>query len=349
MDVLLIDSVSSMGGPKLYTDMIFERFSNMGIHVYLENVQPVDLTTRFLRDKQKDKKVGECLSKKYSGKIDLVHSVGTIFFFSRAGHVISKNLEIPHVVSVHGLIIDEFLFAKGRSFKSFCIGKILEYYEKKTLKQADAIITFSNFEKETIEKKIGNLPIKVAYHGCDHIPRVNLPKKRRGISYYVGTQPYRKGLDLFQEIASTLSKIKFTVYGSSPSRTKTISPKNVTYSEYIKGVKEYYSKLANSQLLINPSRHDSFCITALEAMKLGIIPIVSEYSGVKEVMNGVGEVLPLDVGLWLQSIKRLYPSVDEALRRKTINIAEKYTWQKSVEEHVKIYRSTTSRIPKNKS
>jgi len=329
--VLLVSSTDFRGGPKIYAGMLTKGLLSMDVDVFTETISPV--TGKYVWDKVKlYKKLGESVSKKYSGKVDLVHSLGSSFFLM-APLEISKRLELPFIISIHGLMGDELLFAKGRTFRNYYRVKIIEHYEKKCFKEADLLITFSNLEKESIQQKYGNLPVKVIYHGSDHVPNIPLPKKREGVCYVKPTP--QKGFIFFKRIAFQMPNVRFAVFGTAEK--KKITLKNIIYHPYM-NQREFFSQVSKSSLLIHPSKHDSFCITILEAMRLGIIPIVSEYTGIKEIMNGIGEVLPLDIQKWTESVAHLYRSVTEEDRKKAIFTANKYTWKKSAEKHLEMYQ-----------
>ncbi|MCP8321019.1 MAG: glycosyltransferase family 4 protein, partial [archaeon] len=95
------------------------------------------------------------------------------------------------------------------------------------------------------------------------------------------------------------------------------------------------------KLFILPSRYDSFPITVLEAMRLGVVPIISDRVGTKDIIREkrAGYVLPLDLDLWTEAINELYTSDISSLSKKVREVALEYTWEKSANEHLKAYES----------
>lgn len=331
LNILSLTSYNFSGGPRVYAERVIKELHDLGVNYYIEKIKRA--SDRLVWSKHRRyKKIGKQLADKYAGKVDLVHALGSATF-SLAGLEASKSLGVPYVISVHGLVSDEILFSKKPTFRHRIRAKILERIEKSCLCGADAVLTFSNLEKDTIERKYGSLPIYVIYHGSDHVPNIDLPTERSGISYCKPS--FRKGVDIFLEIARKLPSKKFLVFGYTRENEKKLS--NVIYHRYIESFRGYCMKVARTHLMIHPSRHDSFCLGVLEAMRLGVIPIVSENTGVKELMNGVGEVLPLDVEKWVRAVQNSYISCNEEDRKKAIAIAENYTWKKSAQKHLKVY------------
>jgi len=92
-----------------------------------------------------------------------------------------------------------------------------------------------------------------------------------------------------------------------------------------------------------PSRYEAFSIATLEAMRLGVVPLVSEYVGLKEILleNNLKLVLSLsNIKLWADSINDLYQTDLAYQSSKVMNIARKFSWSESARQHMEVYMKT---------
>lgn len=265
----------------------------------------------------------------------MIHSLGTSLF-SFAGLETARLLEVPFVVNVHGLMSDEVLFRRKLLKGKMLLYKLLSFYYRKLEKKIftnSYVITFSNLEKQNILLRIDeDIPLTVIYHGCDHVPKIS-DSPKNGVAYIKPT--LRKGVDFFLKIAPKLTDITFNVYAAETIKTNG----NIKIYGYISDFRQFYSLLSRQNIIIHPSRHDSFSISTLEAMRLGLFPVVSENTGVCEIIekHGSGIVLPLKEELWVEVIRNL--EVSDEMRRNIVNTASRYTWKKALDEHIEVYKT----------
>ncbi len=101
---------------------------------------------------------------------------------------------------------------------------------------------------------------------------------------------------------------------------------------------------AAAGVLILPSFYEGFGLPALEAMHCGCPVISSNRGSLPEIVGKAGPLLdPDDVDAWIESIEVILK--DDSLRKQTKSIgylqAEKFTWHRTAEETLEIYRQVS--------
>jgi len=177
---------------------------------------------------------------------------------------------------------------------------------KSTLKSASAIITGS---KDTLKQ------VPALYHDkCVYIPENAIDPERFSLT----AQPYRegplracfigrlvpyKGPDMLLEAALPLLKagaLKLDIIGDGPLMqllVDMVNKENIGSSVKLTGWIEHseiQNKICQSQVLAFPSIREFGGGVALEAMALGIVPLIVDYAGPGElVVEGTGYKVPL--------------------------------------------------------
>ena len=101
--------------------------------------------------------------------------------------------------------------------------------------------------------------------------------------------------------------------------------------------------LKHSHVLVLPSRSKSeaFGILLLEAMAAGCVPISSNLPGVRDVVGQVGFTFPVadfHALSHLLSYLRDHPDVVERYARQAQAKAQRYTWQRTLDAHERLFR-----------
>jgi len=240
--------------------------------------------------------------------------------------------------------------------------KLLLWMETKAIKEAKAIVTNSQLVKGQVQHYYSACAEKVTviYNGVDlerfrpmtQEDRV-LAKKSIGISddatvfVFAGSDLRRKGLS---QLLSALAKFKeqpfiLLVAGSRGDRDlkKRIEKiglnQKVKWLGYVKDIERLY---ALADLFVLPTHYDPFANTTLEAMACGTPALTTRQNGAAEVVEQVAH--------WLVVERPCHRSITEALEvftvlpmqerrllgEKAYRIAQKFTWQKHVEELITI-------------
>ncbi|MCP8309554.1 MAG: glycosyltransferase family 4 protein [archaeon] len=323
----------SVGGFPVYYEQIVKALKKLGVNLYIENIR---LSGKYLWDEVKSAKFfGSRLAEKYRGKVELVHA-SSIVYEAFAALEVAKILRIPSIASVHGPLI-KFFKPTFKEFKSWLIHKYCTLLERKIINDIDYIIAFSRMERELLYRFYRRRHnIFVIPHGSDHTLEFEC-SERVGVS---SSKPnYVKGGDIVLKIAERLPHIPFIMLGPKDGFVAKVSmTKNVRYLGTV-DFELHCQEMGKTKLFILPSRYDSFPITVLEAMRLGVVPIISDRVGTKDIIRekSAGYVLPLDLDLWTEAINELYASDIPSLSKKAREVALEYTWEKSANEHLKAY------------
>jgi len=106
-------------------------------------------------------------------------------------------------------------------------------------------------------------------------------------------------------------------------------------------VEEKYALLAGAQALIFPSLYEGFGLPPLEAMKLGVPVITTASGGLPEACGSAARYVSTNNSDELA--RAMVEMTDEENRndyiKKGKNWSEKFTWQKTAEEIIKIFHS----------
>jgi glycosyltransferase involved in cell wall biosynthesis len=282
-------------------------------------------------------------------KYDIVHSQGL------------NCLIGMDIITAHAFKSLQDKIVKGSyNFKDYFI-------ERLVFSRAKVIIAPSSLAKKSLVKfyKIPEDKITVIFHGVDieefspatSSERQNLRKKygvddESFVILFIG-EFKRKNLDDVIRALSKLNKTaKLVVVGGKRAGDKTY------YREMVRRLKltsrvAFYEFVSQEQLLelykisdvyVLPTLYDTFGLTVLEAMAIGLPVIVSKRAGASELLinTDIEEYFVLNE-ISAESIRKrleLFMS-DEALKRKlgriARKIAEEWSWQRTAEETLKIY------------
>ena len=200
----------------------------------------------------------------------------------------------------------------------------------------DCIIANSQETKKILitREKIDSNKISVIHNGIninDHISDVGMPsvkaKLKIGIDIpvigYVGRLHTEKGVDLIPEIALRLKQnipvFKFVIIGEGPFKKKLaryIEKYGLTDNISLLGYKQnILDFIAIMDIVILPSREESFPQVVLEAMKMAKPVVAADVGGVKElVIDGVNGILvpSCNTEVFVKAICRILQDKDNA-------------------------------------
>lgn len=236
--------------------------------------------------------------------------------------------------------------------------KINEWLHKQALKRYDALICEGEMAEDLVKKILGpsSPPTYVVING---IPSEHFPKNDETINVnesknilFMGHGPgkerlWYKGLDImiasFDIAYSKDPSLTFTIVGNwnqdliqnllAPYKEKT--KKAIRFVSETINLKPF---IKNSGLYIHCARGEAYGLTILIAMAYGLPPLISEWTGAKEVVNKVNLKLisPLDKHVIAEKINwyfNLSMSEKKILSDKSRQVALQYTEDSALEIH----------------
>ncbi len=167
------------------------------------------------------------------------------------------------------------------------------------LKEADRIITNSNYTKQNIIKhyKIPAEKIDVVHWGIDDVdvPSFDTPLKKDKIVLFLGRITLQKGPDYFIEVAKKVltyePDTKFVIVGDGDMLPRIINraaelgiTNKIIFTGALSG-DDVHRAFKTADIYVMPSVSEPFGLVALESLKNGTPVIISKQSGVAEVLK----------------------------------------------------------------
>lgn len=275
---------------------------------------------------------------------DVVHCHDWMTF--PAGILLKRLTKKPLIVTIHSTEFDR----TGQLYPNQGIKAI----EETGLREADHIITVSNFMKKQLVKKYNIHPekITVVYNAIDlsQYKKGNAKKPLdEKIVLFVGRLTIQKGCEFFLEAAKKVLEAepntRFLIVGTGDMLHQLIQKSidlgisnNVTFTGFEENVNEYYSI---ADLFVMPSVSEPFGLTALEAMACNAPVIVSKQSGVSEVIKNVLKVDFWDTHELANKIINVlrYQCLSTELKKMGFNeITEYRNWSDVARETIQVYK-----------
>lgn len=283
---------------------------------------------------------------------DIVHRFAPGGFFC--------NLKSKLVVTVYDLFMYK-TYPFNRKIKIY----LARYFNRMSIKKADAVITISNFSKQEIVNtfKISENKVHVLYCGPGNVDSESnsgkdLLKRKYNLAndyiLFVSTiEPRKNLLNLVKayeqmkkrhsikeslvivgkkgwDFKKTLNYIEKSVFRDSIISTDFVSTADLNY---------FYR---NASLFVFPSFMEGFGIPPLEAMSHGCPTLTSNTSSLPEVVNHPEMMFdPDDVEQICEKCLRILQ--DSTFRenniKKGIQNVKRFSWRKSAEQIISIYNS----------
>ena len=267
------------------------------------------------------------------------------------------------VVTVHDMVYKSFPdTVRGRT------KYMLEMGLKRSMKRADLIVTDSEFSRSEIikyfpqhESKIRVVPCGVdteRFHPCDSPERIPEVKKSLEIEgdyfLYVGTIEPRKNLErLITAYTAFVKKAgesspKLVLAGGKGwldqgiySRVEKLGmTEKIIFTKYVPS-EDMNPLMCGALAFVFPSLYEGFGMPPLEAMACGVPVLSSGEASLPEVTGDCAVICDAyDPESIADGMYRLYSSSElrEELSRKGIMRARSFTWQRSAEMLMDVYR-----------
>jgi len=251
----------------------------------------------------------------------------------------------PLILHVHTTELDR----SCNNYDLFVYNLELEAFNK-----ADKIIAVSNYTKNRIIKdyNISKDKIEVVHNAIEFDGnKKNKPYNRKKIVLYLGRISMHKGPDYFIRAAKKISEymkdVLFVMAGSGELLPEMIElacnldiGDKILFTGRLKDeeVKKIYE---SADLYVLPSVSEPFGISALEAASNGVPVIVSENSGVKEILKNCIRVDFWDIEeIANKAISALrYSPLREEITSNAYRELTNMSWKERASKIVSIYRS----------
>jgi glycogen synthase len=288
--------------------------------------------------------VARILATKFRHDVIHVHDWMTV----PAGIAVKKRSGRPLIFHIHATEFDR---------SGHCDGPIFEI-EKNGMNSADKIVAVSTWTKNVLIKHYGidKHKIAVVHNGiiADHDFKVSTPEHLGShIVTFLGRITHQKGPGFFVEAARKVSaefpEAHFIVAGSGdllPQIIERVAQLRLSNRFHFTGflTKEWIRKIWSiSNVYVMPSVSEPFGITPLEAIQAGVPVIVSNQSGVAEVMPHALKVDFWDTDALAESICSVlkYKSLSSMLRKKGEKEIKNLSWAKAAVKVKNLYEEIT--------
>ncbi len=279
-------------------------------------------------------------------EFDLIHAHDWLTY--PAGIAAKETSGKPLVIHVHATDFDR----SGGNVNPDVYG-----IEKRGMDAADKIITVSKLTQRTVIEKYGIDPSKVVtvYNAVEPLKEAlpvskesNLPEK---IVTFLGRITLQKGPEYFIEAADMVLKkmknVRFVMAGSGDMMKKMVNlaaSKKIMdkfhFTGFLKG-DEVFKMLQMSDVYIMPSVSEPFGISPLEAMQSNVPVIISNQSGVAEILTYAVKVDYWDIEAMADAIYGLlnYEGAHEFFKQYGREEVENLKWENAAQNVKEVYDS----------
>lgn len=281
---------------------------------------------------------------------DIIHAHDWLSF--QAGAVAKDVSGKPLIVQLHSTEYDR---TGGENLNPYVYN-----IEKNGMKNADKIITVSNFTKDIVVKKYGikSSKINVVYNriNADEYRNTDdkifqIKKDGKKIVLFAGRITLQKGPEYFLKVAKRIlsfdKNVLFIMAGSgdmehkimNDAATMGVSDK-VLFTGFLRG-KELQHVYKMADIFIMPSVSEPFGIAALESILNGTPVIVSKQSGVSEIVKNALKVDFWDIDEMTNKILSVlhFPSLHKTLQENLEKETSLFSWDFAASECADLYRS----------
>ena len=266
--------------------------------------------------------------------------------------------EKPLVVTVHGAspfsLAAKEHFSKVRSALKAQYLKIHHLYEWRQFRhRSAAFITVSAYGKWEISKylRLDETRITPVWHGVDldtFKPGLVDKASRRYFLHISQYQP-KKNVDRIIEAYAKLSAAnKPALVAVVPGYPQSASmPEGVELIRAPKNHQELADLYSGAMAFVFPSLHETFGMPIVEAMASGCPVVTSNVTACPEIAGDAALLVnPRSADDISAAMRRLVEdgSLREVLREKGLARAQQFTWQRSAEEHLKVFGRVIRKI-----
>jgi len=279
---------------------------------------------------------------------DIVHSHGLWRAFNKAFTQESLVRKIPLIIQPHGML-DPWALSHKR------IKKLIAYhvFQKRLLSRADLLVANSHLEMENMRKLGFKNPIALIPNGIDlpDVQAVNSlakepPSEKKKLVFIGRLHPVKGLVELikaFATISQSNPDWQLVIAGSgSPSFTKQLQQlvkrlkmsDAVIFTGFLKG-DEKWKLLLGASLFVAPSHSESFGVSILEALSMGVPVVTTNNTPWSEIRTrDCGWICDVGMKPLVEVLSEALNTSDESLHSKGLNalaFSKNFSWPKIAE------------------
>ncbi len=229
--------------------------------------------------------------------------------------------------------------------------------ERDGMETADRIIAVSSFTKNIIVKKYGISPekITVVYNAVEQVEKEKEIKFKKGVDEkivtFLGRITAQKGPEYFVEAANLLlkkiNKVRFIMAGSGDLMNQMVArvaelgiSDHFHFTGFLKG-NDVTQMLRMTDVFVMPSVSEPFGIVPLEAMQFNVPVIISNQSGVAEIIENAIKIDFWDTYAMADAIYGLlnYSALATYFKNEGKHEVEHLQWINSARKVTEVYNS----------
>jgi glycosyltransferase involved in cell wall biosynthesis len=279
-------------------------------------------------------------------QFDVIHAHDWLAY--PAGMAAKEATGKPLVVHVHATDFDR----SGGSVNPTVFG-----IEKRGMEAADKIITVSNLTRNIVIEKYGIPEHKVVtvYNAVDPVKDSEVAQITKGVDEkivtFLGRITMQKGPEFFIESANKvlqkMDNVRFVMAGSGDMMEKMIrraAELKIThkfhFTGFLKG-NDVFHMLKISDLYVMPSVSEPFGISPLEAMQSNVPVLISNQSGVAEILTYALKTNFWDVDAMADAIYAVlnYPALSKMFKTHGKIEVDNLQWEHSARKVKEVYDS----------
>lgn len=279
-------------------------------------------------------------------QFDIIHAHDWLTFL--AGMEARKISGKPLVVHVHAT---EFDRSGGN------VNPNVYAIEREGMEMADKIISVSSLTKKTIVEKYGipSKKIAVVYNAVEPVTNEKELRLQKGVDEkivtFLGRITMQKGPEYFIEAARLVLKkmknVRFVMAGSGDLMNQMIArvaelgiADHFHFTGFLKG-NDVNQMLLMTDVFVMPSVSEPFGIVPLEAMQFNVPVIISNQSGVAEILENAIKIDFWDTYAMADAIFGLlnYPSLANHIKKEGKHEVENLEWTNSANAVTDVYKS----------
>ncbi|MEM3715441.1 MAG: glycosyltransferase family 1 protein [Nitrososphaeria archaeon] len=332
----------------------FSKSSGSGIQRYMfEQYKRLHLLDKGILKKEINpiKFIGNGLSfalKTYFMNFDgyqIVHNLGPLPFLNYKHH--HRYILITTAHDFRPLLYPKLLLSNCRTLKDrLWLELVVKPGVSSTLSSDYIFCNSSQTKEEAITLGFDKDKAFVVNHGIDDRFRKKIMYKKRSNEFkvgYIGSMGKGKNLEFAISAMNKLKdkKIYFDIWGKKEFEynylIQIVRNKNIRFMDF--APEDKLIKIYDSfDIFVHPTLHEGFGLPILEAQSRGLPVIIYKYGKIpKEVRKYCFEAeSPEHMAQIIEKLKE--NGYNEKLRKKAIEYARSFTWEKTAKETLKVYK-----------